>query len=190
MTTGGDTTTRHPPHLLQQVRDRIRRLYYSYRTEQTYVYWIRFFILFSGKRHPREMGKPEVERFLTHLATDRNVAASTQNQALSAILFLYKQVLEVEIDWIEDVVPAREGLHECHATLAWRVVRDQGAMSPACRWPRQDIATRSMGDPERRASGTPQPGKRRATRGRNDSPSPAGRALSRASAALSSLERE
>lgn len=106
--TTGDTTTRRPPRLLQQVRDRIRRLHYSYRTEQTYVYWIRFFILFSGKRHPREMGKPEVERFLTHLATDRNVAASTQNQALSAILFLYKQVLEVEIDWIEDVVPARQ----------------------------------------------------------------------------------
>lgn len=106
--TPADTTRQRPPRLLQQVRDRIRRLHYSYRTEQTYVYWIRFFILFSGKRHPREMGKPEVERFLTHLATERNVAASTQNQALSAILFLYKQVLEVEIDWIEDVVPARQ----------------------------------------------------------------------------------
>ena len=101
-----DTTNPQPPRLLQQVRNRIRRLHYSYRTEQAYIHWIRFFILFSGKRHPRETGKPEVERFLTHLATVRNVAASTQNQALSALLFLYKQVLEVEIERIDDVVQA------------------------------------------------------------------------------------
>lgn len=75
------------------MRDKLRSLHYSYRTEQSYIPWVRRFILFSGKRHPREMGKPEVEKFLTHLAVDRNVAASTQNQALSAILFLYQQVL-------------------------------------------------------------------------------------------------
>ena len=102
-----NTADRRPPRLLQQVRDRIRRLHYSYRTEQAYVYWVRFFILFSGKRHPREMGKPEVERFLTHLATERNVAASTQNQALSALLFLYRQVLEIELAWLDDVAQAK-----------------------------------------------------------------------------------
>ncbi len=78
---------RKPPWLLQQVRERIRRLNYSYRTEQAYAYWIRFFIIFSGKRHPREMGKAEVERFLTYLAAERGVSASTQNQALSACSF-------------------------------------------------------------------------------------------------------
>lgn len=70
------------PRLLDQVRDRIRMLHYSYRTEQTYLAWIRRFILHHGKRHPREMGKTEVEAFLSHLAIERNVAASTQNQAL------------------------------------------------------------------------------------------------------------
>ncbi len=100
-----------PPRLMSQVRNRIRRLNYSYRTEQAYTYWIRFFILFSGKRHPREMGKEEVERFLSHLAVERRVSASTQNQALSALLFLYKQVLEMELGWIEDVVRAKRS--EC-----------------------------------------------------------------------------
>ena len=95
------------PRLLDQVRQRIRALHYSYRTEQAYVYWIRFFILFSGKRHPRDMGKPAVERFLTHLAAERNVAASTQTQALSALLFLYRQVLGIELAWLDDVVRAK-----------------------------------------------------------------------------------
>jgi site-specific recombinase XerD len=96
-----------PPRLLQQVRERLRALHYSYRTEQAYVYWIRYFILYHEKRHPREMGKPEVEHFLTFLAAKRKVSASTQNQALSALLFLYKQVLAIEIGWIEDVVRAK-----------------------------------------------------------------------------------
>lgn len=96
------------PRLLDQVRDRIRVLHYSYRTEQTYLAWICRFILHHGKRHPREMGKSELEAFLSHLATERNVAASTQNQALSAILFLYRQVLGIELDWLEDVVRARK----------------------------------------------------------------------------------
>jgi len=97
-----------PPRLLQHVRDRIRTLHYSYRTEQAYVYWIRHYILFHDKRHPREMAKPEVEGFLTFLATQKKVSASTQNQALSALLFLYKKVLELEIGWVEDVVRAKK----------------------------------------------------------------------------------
>ena len=73
---------------------KIRQKHYSIRTEQAYVDWIRRFILFHGKRHPLEMGEPEVEAFLTHLAVNRNVAASTQNQAFSALLFLYREVLQ------------------------------------------------------------------------------------------------
>ncbi|RJS91984.1 integron integrase [Salinisphaera sp. Q1T1-3] len=99
------------PKLLERVRDRIRLKHYSLRTEKTYIAWIRRFILFHDKRHPRDMGKAEVERFLTHLAVDKHVAASTQNQALNAILFLYKDVLEIELPWMDDVVrvkrPAR-----------------------------------------------------------------------------------
>ena len=79
-----------PPKLLDQVRDRLRLKHYSLRTEQAYVGWIKRYIIFHGKRHPSEMGKPELETFLTSLAVDRNVSASTQTQALSALLFLYK----------------------------------------------------------------------------------------------------
>ena len=89
------------PRLLDQVRNVLRRRHYSLRTEQSYVDWIKRFILFHGKRHPAEMGKIEVIAFLTHLAVQRNVAASTQNQALSAILFLYRDVLELELGWVE-----------------------------------------------------------------------------------------
>ncbi len=89
------------PKLLDQVRGVLRRKHYSIRTEQSYVDWIKRFILFNAKRHPAQMGKPEVNAFLTHLATQRNVAASTQNQALSAILFLYRQVLELELEWVD-----------------------------------------------------------------------------------------
>jgi len=83
-----------PRKLLDQVRDAIRLKHYSIRTETAYVDWIRRFILFHGKRHPNEMGAPEIEAFLTHLAVDKHVAASTQNQALSALLFLYREVLQ------------------------------------------------------------------------------------------------
>jgi len=93
------TTTK--PRLLDQVRDVLRRKHYSIRTEQSYVDWIRRFILFNAKRHPAQMGKAEVTAFLTYLATQRNVAASTQNQALSAILFLYREVLELELEWVD-----------------------------------------------------------------------------------------
>ena len=91
------------PKLLDRVRDVIRRKHFSIRTEQAYTDWIRRFILFHGKRHPREMAEAEVTAFLTHLSRDRNVAASTQNQALSALLFLYKEVLKQEIGWLEGV---------------------------------------------------------------------------------------
>lgn len=89
------------PRLLDLVRGVLRRKHYSIRTEQSYVDWIRRFILFHGKRHPAQMDKADVTAFLTHLAVQRNVAASTQNQALSAVLFLYRDVLEVELGWVE-----------------------------------------------------------------------------------------
>jgi integron integrase len=100
--------TEPPPRkLLDRVRDRIRVKHYSYRTEETYVQWIRRFILFHNKRHPSEMGGDEVNAFLTHLAVNENVAASTQNQALSAILFLYREVLELELGLNLDAVRAK-----------------------------------------------------------------------------------
>ena len=85
------------PRLVDQVRAAIRVRHYSLRTEETYVHWIRRFILFHRKRHPRDMGAPEVGEFLTHLAVNGHVASSTQNQALNAIVFLYRHVLECEL---------------------------------------------------------------------------------------------
>jgi len=95
------------PKLLDQVRLTLRRKHYSIRTEEAYVAWIRRFILFHGKRHPLEMGAPEVEAFLTHLAVVRRVAASTQNQAFSALLFLYRDVLKQELGPIQEVERAK-----------------------------------------------------------------------------------
>ncbi len=95
------------PRLLDRVRDAIRVRHYSLRTEQTYIQWIRRFILFHHKRHPDDMGKEEIEAFLTYLATNRKVAASTQNQALSAILFLYQKVLDHKLDWLDNVIRAK-----------------------------------------------------------------------------------
>jgi integron integrase len=87
-----------PKKLLDQVRDAIRLKHYSIRTEESYVTWIRRYILFHNKRHPNEMASAEIEAFLTHLAVDQKVAASTQNQALSALLFLYRDVLKTPLD--------------------------------------------------------------------------------------------
>lgn len=95
------------PKLLDQVRGKIRLKHYSLRTEQAYSDWIRRFIRFHDKRHPREMGAAEVEAFLTHLAVEGKVAASTQNQAKSALLFLYKEVLESELPWLDNVEQAK-----------------------------------------------------------------------------------
>jgi len=96
------------PKLLDQMRDIIRRKHYSIRTEQAYIDWIKRFIIYHGKRHPGEMAEEEVAEFLTHLARDLNVAASTQNQALSALLFLYKEVLKHEMGWLEKVERAKK----------------------------------------------------------------------------------
>ena len=90
-----------PPRLLDQLRAKTRLLHYSLRTEDAYADWVKRFILFHGKRHPREMGVPEIEAFLTDLAVEKQVAASTQNQALSAILFLYQKVLDIELPRID-----------------------------------------------------------------------------------------
>src|SRR5689334_13716046 len=93
--------------LIDAFREAIRSRHYSRRTEQTYWYWVRYFIFFHGKRHPREMGAAEVSAFLTWLATERNVAAATQNQALSALLFLYKHVLGHALPWLDEMVRAQ-----------------------------------------------------------------------------------
>ncbi|MEM1370359.1 MAG: integron integrase [Cyanobacteria bacterium P01_H01_bin.15] len=91
------------PRLLEQVRQSIRLRHFSLKTEKSYIYYIRDFILFHQKRHPSEMGVDEIRAYLSHLAIDRQVAASTQNVALSALLFLYKQVLELELPYIENI---------------------------------------------------------------------------------------
>lgn len=96
-----------PPRLLDRVRATVRARHYSRRTEKAYVGWIRRYILFHGKCHPSEMGAPELTSYLSSLAVDGNVAASTQNQALSALLFLYREVLDQEVPWLDDVVRAR-----------------------------------------------------------------------------------
>lgn len=101
-----DTPPRQPK-LLDRVRDRIRVKHLAYRTEQTYVHWIKRFIYFHDKRHPQDMGAPEVEAFLSHLATARDVSASTQNQAMHAILFLYREVLEIKLPWLDGITRAK-----------------------------------------------------------------------------------
>src|SRR5947207_1846093 len=98
----------NPPRLVDRVRDVMRLKHYSLRTERTYWDWIERFIRFHGMRHPSEMAEAEVGAFLTHLARDGNVAASTQNQALSALLFPYKEVLKQKIGWLEGVERAKK----------------------------------------------------------------------------------
>lgn len=125
-----------PPRLLDQIREAIRLKHYSIRTEDVYVDWTRRFVLFHGKRHPRDMGAVEVEHFLTHLAVERTVSAATQNQAKSALLFLYREVLGIELPWLDNVVQAKSPrrlpvvltpreartlLHELNGTM-WLVV--------------------------------------------------------------------
>ena len=95
------------PKLLDRMRIHLRTRHYSIRTEQACVDWARRFILFHGKRHPQEMGAAEVGAFLSHLAVERQVSASTQNQAKAALLYLYKQVLEIDLPWLEEVVQAK-----------------------------------------------------------------------------------
>mgnify|MGYP003864029729 CR=1 FL=1 len=92
-----------PKKLLDQLRDVIRLKHYAYRTEETYVQWVKRFILFHEKRHLREMGRAEIEAFLTDLAVQQQVTASTQNQALNAILFLYREVLNLEVSEVNAI---------------------------------------------------------------------------------------
>ena len=96
-----------PRKLLDCLRDRIRVKHYSLRTERSYVDWARRFILFHGKRHPAQMGAPEVEAFLTWLAVERKASASTQNQARAALLFLYQELLQIELPWLTEMTPAK-----------------------------------------------------------------------------------
>lgn len=115
-----------PRKLLDQVRDRLRALHYSLRTEDAHVFWIRRYILFHGKRHPRELGGADAEAFLTALAVERRVSASTQNQALVAILFLYREVLQTELPRLDGITRAKRPVRlpvvltrqEVHAVLA------------------------------------------------------------------------
>jgi Phage integrase, N-terminal SAM-like domain len=100
-----------PKKLLDQVRDTIRLKHYSYRTEETYVQWIRRFILFHNKRHPNEMNAPEIEAFLTHLAVEAQVCAATQNQAFHALLFLYREVLHSPLDSSINALRAKRSRH-------------------------------------------------------------------------------
>jgi site-specific recombinase XerD len=105
----------------------MRRTHYALRTEQTYVHWVKRFIVFHGKRHPATMGEAEVTAFLNHLAATRNVAAATQNQALNAILFLYREVLDSALGWIENIDRAKKPVRlpvvlsavEVDALLSW-----------------------------------------------------------------------
>lgn len=99
------------PRLLDQVRAAIRTRHYSVRTEQAYVHWIKRFIIHHGKRHPLDMGAAEVEAFLSALAVDRQVSASTQNQALAALLFLYREVLDRDLPWLDGITRAKPSKH-------------------------------------------------------------------------------
>jgi integron integrase len=115
-----------PPRLLEVAREAIRRRHFSPRTEETYLHWMKRFILFSGKRHPRELGAAEVTAFLNHLAVERHVAAATQNQALAALLFLYKDVIAEPLPWLDEVVHTKRSVRrpsvltsgEAHKLLA------------------------------------------------------------------------
>ncbi len=100
-----------PRKLLDQVRDAVRLKHYSPKTEESYVHWIKRYVLFHNKRHPNEMGEKEIETFLTHLATTKRVAASTQNQAFSALLFLYRNVLKKDLPHSIDAVRAKRSKH-------------------------------------------------------------------------------
>jgi integron integrase len=102
-----NTPVNRPPKLLDQVRDRLRVKHYSLQTEKLYIQWVRRYILFNNKRHPKELGAKDVEGFLSHLAVVGQVSASTQNQALSALLFLYKEVLSIDLPWLDNVVRAK-----------------------------------------------------------------------------------
>ena len=97
------STAENPPKLLDQVRNKLRVKHYSIRTEHTYAGWIKRYILFHGKQHPKDLGASDIEAFLTHLAVAGKVSASTQNLAKSSLLFLYREVLEIQFPWLDNV---------------------------------------------------------------------------------------
>lgn len=121
------------PRLLDQVRNEIRKRHYSPKTEESYVHWIKRFIFFHNKRHPEEMGEKEIAQFLSSLATDRRVSASTQNQALNAILFLYRAVLRREIGYVEGVVRAKRP-HRLPVVLTRQEVKSILALLDGSDW--------------------------------------------------------
>ncbi len=102
-----DSAATRPPRLLDRIRQQARLRHLSFRTEEAYVQWVRRFVVFHGRRHPRELGAVEIAAFLTHLAVDRHVTASTQGQALSALVFLYRQVLGLDVPDLDALVRAR-----------------------------------------------------------------------------------
>ena len=112
-----------PARLMDQLCWAIRTRHYSRRTEKAYAHWVRRFILFHGRRHPGELGAREVSRFLSHLAVERKVSASTQNQALSALLFLYRYVLERDLPWLDDLVRAKTGPRRLPVVLSREEIR-------------------------------------------------------------------
>lgn len=113
------------PKLLDQIKIKMRSMHYSKRTEESYINWIKRFILFHNKTHPEKLGKDEIRKFLNHLAVERNVSASTQNQALQGILFLYKEILHQDVGWINDIerptkpkhIPVVYSKTEAHAVI-------------------------------------------------------------------------
>jgi integron integrase len=130
---GAGPVPREGPRLLDLVRDAIRRRHYSLRTEESYVHWIKRFIYFSGRRHPGELGAPEVTAFLNHLARERSVAASTQNQALSALLFLYREALGTPLPWLDELERAQRPAR-LPTVLTWLEVRQLLGRMRGTRW--------------------------------------------------------
>jgi integron integrase len=108
MPTEPDAYPTRPTSLFAAARERMRTRHFALRTEQAYLHWLRRFVAFHGRRHPRELGAPHVEQFLTHLAVQRKVSAATQNQALQALLFLYRHVLGIELPWLEGITRASQ----------------------------------------------------------------------------------
>lgn len=121
------------PRLIDQVRERARYLHYSIRTEEAYVYWVRAFVRHCEMRHPRDVGVQEVEAFLSHLANERRVAASTHKQALSAILFLYGKVLGMDLPWFNEIGRPKSSQRLPVVLSADEVVQVLAALEPSCR---------------------------------------------------------
>ena len=150
---------RKPRKLLDQLRDALRAKHYSYRTEEAYVHWVRRFILFHNRQHPQDMGGVEIEAFLTHLAVERAVAASTQTQALSALLFLYKYVLKLRLppldavrakqtrrlpvvlskDEVRQLLDAVEGAHGVYRVMAGLMYGSGLRLMECCRLRVKDV---------------------------------------------------